>query len=257
MPSADTSAPAHAPDPTPDPATEAATGPASDAAPIIALAGIEKSFGSLDVLKGVDLEARRGDVVAMIGSSGSGKSTLLRCVNLLEVPERGEITIAGEAITFTNKGPARVPSSAGQGNRIRADLSMVFQQFNLWAHLSILENVMLPQRRVLKRDRAQARQRAMETLDRVGIADKADAYPSQRSGGQQQRAAIARALAMDPTALLLDEPTSALDPELEGEVLRVIKSLAEEDRTMLLVTHDMRFARDVADKVVFLHQGRI
>ena len=253
MPSADTSAPAHAP----DPATDAATGPASDAAPIIALAGIEKSFGSLDVLKGVDLEARRGDVVAMIGSSGSGKSTLLRCVNLLEVPERGEITIAGEAITFTNKGPARVPSSAGQVNRIRADLSMVFQQFNLWAHLSILENVMLPQRRVLKRDRAQARQRAMETLDRVGIADKADAYPSQLSGGQQQRAAIARALAMNPTALLFDEPTSALDPELEGEVLRVIKSLAEEDRTMLLVTHDMRFARDVADKVVFLHQGRI
>ena len=146
MPSADTSAPA------PDPAT----GPASDVAPIIALAGIEKSFGSLDVLKGVDLEARRGDVVAMIGSSGSGKSTLLRCVNLLEVPERGEITIAGEAIIFTNKGPARVPSSAGQVNRIRADLSMVFQQFNLWAHLSILENVMLPQRRVLKRDRAQA-----------------------------------------------------------------------------------------------------
>ncbi|MEC7141648.1 MAG: amino acid ABC transporter ATP-binding protein, partial [Pseudomonadota bacterium] len=144
-----------------------------------------------------------------------------------------------------------------QVNRIRADLSMVFQQFNLWAHLSILENVMLPQRRVLKRDRAQARQRAMETLDRVGIADKADAYPSQLSGGQQQRAAIARALAMDPTALLFDEPTSALDPELEGEVLRVIKSLAEEDRTMLLVTHDMRFARDVADKVVFLHQGRI
>jgi len=239
MPPADTSAP--------DPAL----------APVIALSGIEKSFGSLDVLKGVNLEARRGDVVAMIGSSGSGKSTLLRCVNLLEVPERGQITIAGEAITFANKGAERVPSSAAQVNRIRADLSMVFQQFNLWAHLSIVENVMLPQRRVLKRDRAQARQRAMETLDRVGIADKADGYPSQLSGGQQQRAAIARALAMDPTALLFDEPTSALDPELEGEVLRVIKSLAEEDRTMLLVTHDMRFARDVADKVVFLHQGRI
>ena len=234
----------------------AATGPAVSS-PVIALAGIQKSFGDLHVLKGVDLVAGTGEVVTMIGSSGSGKSTLLRCVNLLEVPEQGSITIGGEAIGFSRKGQERVPDSAGQVNRIRANLSMVFQQFNLWAHLSVIENVMLPQRRVLKRTRTEALERAQATLDRVGIGDKAEAYPAQLSGGQQQRAAIARALAMDPTALLFDEPTSALDPELEGEVLRVIKSLAEEDRTMLLVTHDMRFARDVSDKVVFLHQGRI
>lgn len=233
--------------------TEATAG----AQPVIALEGIEKSFGDLHVLKGVNLEAGKGDVVSMIGSSGSGKSTLLRCVNLLEVPEKGTITISGEEIGFSQKGAARIPDSAAQVNRIRANLSMVFQQFNLWAHLSIIENVMLPQRRVLKRTKAEARDRAQATLDRVGIGDKADSFPAQLSGGQQQRAAIARALAMDPTALLFDEPTSALDPELEGEVLRVIKSLAEEDRTMLLVTHDMRFARDVSDQVVFLHQGRI
>ena len=225
--------------------------------PVIELAGIEKSFDDLHVLKGVNLSAGKGDVVTMIGSSGSGKSTLLRCVNMLEIPEQGSISIRGEAIEFKPKGTGRVPSNHGQVNRIRANLSMVFQQFNLWAHLSIIENVMLPQRRVLKRDKAQARARAEATLERVGIADKADAFPAQLSGGQQQRAAIARALAMDPAALLFDEPTSALDPELEGEVLRVIKSLADEDRTMLLVTHDMRFARDVSDKVVFLHQGKI
>ncbi|MDB2403351.1 amino acid ABC transporter ATP-binding protein [bacterium] len=225
--------------------------------PVIELSDIHKSFSDLHVLKGVNLTANKGDVVAMIGSSGSGKSTLLRCVNLLEVPEKGNIAISGEDITFKPKGNDRLPSNAAQVNRIRANLSMVFQQFNLWAHLTIMDNVVLPQRRVLKRSKQEARQRATDTLRRVGIDDKADAFPAQLSGGQQQRAAIARALAMDPAALLFDEPTSALDPELEGEVLRVIKSLADEDRTMLLVTHDMRFARDVADKVVFLHQGRI
>ena len=224
--------------------------------PVIELSDIHKSFSDLHVLKGVNLTANKGDVVAMIGSSGSGKSTLLRCVNLLEVPEKGNIAISGEDITFKPKGNDRLPSNAAQVNRIRANLSMVFQQFNLWAHLTIMDNVVLPQRRVLKRSKQEARQRATDTLRRVGIDDKADAFPAQLSGGQQ-RAAIARALAMDPAALLFDEPTSALDPELEGEVLRVIKSLADEDRTMLLVTHDMRFARDVADKVVFLHQGRI
>ena len=217
--------------------------------PVIELSDIHKSFSDLHVLKGVNLTANKGDVVAMIGSSGSGKSTLLRCVNLLEVPEKGNIAISGEDITFKPKGNDRLPSNAAQVNRIRANLSMVFQQFNLWAHLTIMDNVVLPQRRVLKRSKQEARQRATDTLRRVGIDDKADAFPAQLSGGQQQRAAIARALAMDPAALLFDEPTSALDPELEGEVLRVIKSLADEDRTMLLVTHDMRFARDVADKV--------
>ena len=231
--------------------------PEPNGQPVIALADIHKSFDDLHVLKGVNLTASKGDVVAMIGSSGSGKSTLLRCVNLLEVPEQGDIAIRGEAIAFKPRGQNRIPANAAQVNRIRANLSMVFQQFNLWAHLSIIDNVMLPQRRVLKRASSEARQRAMDTLRRVGIDDKAEAFPAQLSGGQQQRAAIARALAMDPAALLFDEPTSALDPELEGEVLRVIKSLADEDRTMLLVPHDMRFARDVADKVVFLHQGRI
>jgi polar amino acid transport system ATP-binding protein len=231
-------------------------------APVIALTEIEKSFDDLHVLKGVNLSANKGDVVTMIGSSGSGKSTLLRCVNLLEVPESGQIAIGGEAIAFkgqsTKANPqGRVPADPAQVHRIRANLSMVFQQFNLWAHLSIIDNVMLAQRRVLKRSRSEARSRAEATLRRVGIEDKAEAFPAQLSGGQQQRAAIARALAMDPSALLFDEPTSALDPELEGEVLRVIKTLAEEDRTMLLVTHDMRFARDVSDRVLFLHQGRI
>lgn len=233
------------------------TAPDPQDQPVIALSDIHKSFDDLHVLKGVNLTANKGDVVTMIGSSGSGKSTLLRCVNLLEVPERGDIAIGGEAITFKPKGKDRLPSNAAQVNRIRANLSMVFQQFNLWSHLSIIDNVMLSQRRVLKRTKQEARQRAEDTLRRVGIDDKAEAFPSQLSGGQQQRAAIARALAMDPAALLFDEPTSALDPELEGEVLRVIKSLADEDRTMLLVTHDMRFARDVSDQVVFLHQGRI
>ena len=209
------------------------TAPDPQDQPVIALSDIHKSFDDLHVLKGVNLTANKGDVVTMIGSSGSGKSTLLRCVNLLEVPERGDIAIGGEAITFKPKGKDRLPSNAAQVNRIRANLSMVFQQFNLWSHLSIIDNVMLSQRRVLKRTKQEARQRAEDTLRRVGIDDKAEAFPAQLSGGQQQRAAIARALAMDPAALLFDEPTSALDPELEGEVLRVIKSLADEDLSLI------------------------
>ena len=226
-------------------------------APVIEIRGLHKSFGALEVLRGVDLVARRGHVVSLIGSSGSGKSTLLRCANLLEDSQVGDIIFEGEPIAWTGEGPGRHPSDRAQVTRIRTNLSMVFQQFNLWAHLTILENVMEAPVTVLKRDKAEVEAASRSYLDKVGIVDKCDAYPAQLSGGQQQRAAIARALAMEPRALLFDEPTSALDPELEQEVVRVIKDLAAEGRTMILVTHDMRLAADVSDHVVFLHEGRI
>ncbi|MHA6347068.1 ABC transporter ATP-binding protein [Roseivivax sp. CAU 1761] len=229
---------------------------ASDA-PVIAIRDLHKSYGSLEVLKGVDVTARRGDVVSLIGSSGSGKSTLLRCANLLEDSQQGDIVFKGEPVAWRGAGMERRPADARQVIRIRTRLSMVFQQFNLWSHLTILENVSEAPVTVLGHDRAEVEARARGYLDKVGIADKADAYPAQLSGGQQQRAAIARALAMEPEAILFDEPTSALDPELEQEVVRVIQALAEEGRTMILVTHDMRMARDISDHVVFLHQGRI
>ena len=224
--------------------------------PVIQITNLHKAYGDLKVLKGVDVSAHRGDVISLIGSSGSGKSTLLRCCNLLEDSQEGEILFKGEPVKWTS-GSARRPADQKQITRIRTNLSMVFQQFNLWSHMTILENVMEAPVSVLKREKGEVEASARKYLAQVGIGDKCDVYPAQLSGGQQQRAAIARALCMEPEALLFDEPTSALDPELEGEVLRVIQSLAEEDRTMLLVTHDMRFARDVADKVVFLHQGRI
>ncbi len=229
----------------------------TDNAPVIEIRDLHKSYGQLEVLKGVDITARKGDVVSLIGSSGSGKSTLLRCANLLEDSQQGDIVFCGEPVSWKGAGTNRHPSDRKQIMRIRTNLSMVFQQFNLWAHMTILQNVMEAPLTVLGRDRAEVEPAARAYLEKVGIGDKADVYPAQLSGGQQQRAAIARALCMEPKALLFDEPTSALDPELEQEVVRVIQALAEEGRTMILVTHDMTMARDVSDHVAFLHQGRI
>lgn len=226
-------------------------------APIIEIRGLHKAYGELEVLKGIDVTAKRGDVVALIGSSGSGKSTLLRCCNMLEISQEGAILFQGEAVKWKGTGHNRRPADPAQVTRLRTNLSMVFQQFNLWAHMTILQNVMEAPVTVLKQDRAEVETRARALLQKVGIDEKCDIYPAQLSGGQQQRAAIARALAMEPQALLFDEPTSALDPELEQEVIRVIKDLASEGRTMLIVTHDMAMARDVADHVIFLHQGLI
>ncbi|MCX7889189.1 MAG: ATP-binding cassette domain-containing protein [Rhodobacteraceae bacterium] len=226
-------------------------------APVIELRDLHKAYGPLEVIKGVSVAARRGQVVSLIGSSGSGKSTLLRCANLLEDSQQGDVLFEGEAVKWRGEGMHRHPADRQQVIRIRTNLSMVFQQFNLWAHMTILQNVMEAPVTVLGRPRAEVEAAARRYLDKVGIHDKCDAYPAMLSGGQQQRAAIARALCMEPKALLFDEPTSALDPELEQEVVRVIKALAEEGRTMLLVTHDMRLAADVSDHVVFLHLGRI
>ncbi|XMO91371.1 ATP-binding cassette domain-containing protein [Paracoccus sp. ME4] len=225
--------------------------------PVIAIRGLHKSYGPLEVLKGVSMTAPRGHVISLIGSSGSGKSTLLRCCNLLENSQAGEILFEGEPVRWKGQGQARQPADRAQVTRMRTNLSMVFQQFNLWAHMTILQNVMEAPVTVLGEDRAAVEARARALLAKVGIGDKADAWPAQLSGGQQQRAAIARALCMQPKALLFDEPTSALDPELQQEVVKVIKDLAGEHRTMILVTHDMRLAADVSDHVVFLHQGVI
>ncbi|MEQ9812860.1 MAG: ATP-binding cassette domain-containing protein [Azospirillaceae bacterium] len=219
---------------------------------------VHKRFGEFEVLKGISLTAHEGDVISMIGSSGSGKSTFLRCINLLEIPDSGEVWVSGEKIEMRRtRGGETVPADPRQVDRIRASLGMVFQAFNLWTHMTVLQNVIEGPVHVLKRPRSEAAAEAHALLEKVGIGDKADHYPSQLSGGQQQRAAIARALAMNPKVMLFDEPTSALDPELVGEVLRVIRQLALEGRTMLLVTHEMRFAREVSDRVMFLHQGRV
>jgi polar amino acid transport system ATP-binding protein len=225
--------------------------------PVIEIRDLHKAYGPLEVLKGVSLRAERGKVVSLIGSSGSGKSTLLRCCNLLEDSQQGEVIFEGEPVRWKGVGHARHPADRAQVTRIRTSLAMVFQQFNLWSHLTVLQNVMEAPVTVLRRDRAEVEAKAREYLAKVGIGDKCDAWPAQLSGGQQQRAAIARALCMEPRALLFDEPTSALDPELQQEVVRVIKDLAGENRTMLLVTHDMRLAADVSDHVIFLHQGLI
>jgi polar amino acid transport system ATP-binding protein len=225
--------------------------------PVIEIRDLHKSYGPLEVLKGVDLTAPRGHVVSLIGSSGSGKSTLLRCCNLLEESQQGDVRFEGEAVRWKGEGHNRHPADRDQVTRIRTNLSMVFQQFNLWSHLTILQNVMEAPVHVLKRDPKEVEEKARHYLAKVGIGDKADAWPAQLSGGQQQRAAIARALCMEPRALLFDEPTSALDPELEQEVVRVIKALADEGRTMLLVTHDMKLAADTSDHVIFLHKGKI
>lgn len=226
-------------------------------APVIEIRNLHKSYGDLEVIKGVDITAPAGHVVSLIGSSGSGKSTILRCANLLEDSQQGDILFCGEPVTWKGNGRNRHPGDHAQTIRIRTNLSMVFQQFNLWAHMTILQNVMEAPVTVLRQNKAAVETKARAYLDKVGIGDKCDVYPAQLSGGQQQRAAIARALCMEPKALLFDEPTSALDPELEQEVVKVIKELAAEGRTMIIVTHDMRLAADVSDHVVFLHHGKI
>lgn len=220
----------------------------------IRLDGLRKSFGTLEVLKGISLTAREGDVVAVIGGSGSGKSTMLRCINFLETPSGGRITIGGEPVAMRADGS---PADRRQIERLRQSLGMVFQQFNLWSHRTILQNLIEVPVHVLGTPRPEAEARALALLARVGLAEKAGVYPAYLSGGQQQRAAIARALCMNPRAMLFDEPTSALDPELVGEVLAVIRYLAAEGRTMILVTHEMKFAREVASHVVYLHNGLI
>ncbi|SEN17637.1 amino acid ABC transporter ATP-binding protein, PAAT family [Gemmobacter aquatilis] len=237
-------------------AQTSATAPAKDV-PVIEIRDLHKSYGPLEVLKGVDLVAPRGNVISLIGSSGSGKSTLLRCCNLLEDSQQGDILFEGEAVHWKGSGLHRHPADKAQVLRIRTNLSMVFQQFNLWSHMTILQNVMEAPLTVLKRDPAEVEAKAREYLAKVGIVEKCDAWPAQLSGGQQQRAAIARALCMEPRALLFDEPTSALDPELEQEVVKVIKALADEGRTMIIVTHDMKLAADVSDHTIFLHKGLI
>lgn len=226
--------------------------------PAIIADNIHKRFGALEVLKGVSLTAHQGDVIALIGSSGSGKSTFLRCINLLETPDDGRITVDGETITLVKRHGRTVPADVRQVERIRTRLGMVFQQFNLWSHMTALENIIEGPVYVLGRPRRDALAQAAALLDKVGLSQDCGArYPSQLSGGQQQRIAIARALAMEPKALLFDEPTSALDPELVGEVLKVMRKLAEEGRTMVVVTHEMGFAREVSNQVIFLHQGKI
>jgi len=219
---------------------------------------LHKSFGSLEVLKGVSLTAHQGDVIAMLGASGSGKSTFLRCLNLLEIPDSGSVWVHGELIRMTkNRRGETMPADRAQVDRIRSRLSMVFQQFNLWSHMTVMQNVIEAPVHVLGVPRVEALERGRQVLEKVGLGDKFDYYPAHLSGGQQQRAAIARALAMEPEVMLFDEPTSALDPELVGEVLRVMRQLAEEGRTMIVVTHEMGFAREVSSQVIFLHQGRI
>ncbi len=226
--------------------------------PAVDIDGLHKWFGDLEVLKGVSLSAQNGDVVAIIGGSGSGKSTMLRCVNMLELPTKGKISIQGETISMKPDGRGGLqPANAAQLRRIRTRLAMVFQSFNLWHHMTVLGNIIEAPVQVMGVKRDDAIARAEKLLDRVGLSDKRDVYPSFLSGGQQQRAAIARALAVEPDVMLFDEPTSALDPELVGEVLAVIADLAREGRTMLLVTHEMKFAREVANQVVFLADGVI
>ncbi len=226
--------------------------------PILNIQNIHKHFGELKVLHGMSLTARAGDVISLIGSSGSGKSTFLRCINLLDTPDQGEIELDGEAINFsTNRAGQRVYVEENQVQNLRSRMAMVFQQFNLWSHMTVLHNVSEAPMRVQGLSRSEANDVAMEFLEKVGIVDKAETYPAFLSGGQQQRAAIARALAMRPEAILFDEPTSALDPELVGEVLAVMRRLAEEGTTMIVVTHEMGFARDVSNKALFLHDGKI
>ena len=226
--------------------------------PVLSVTDIKKRFGELEVLHGLSLEAHSGDVISLIGSSGSGKSTFLRCINLLEVPEYGEISLSGDSIKFkSDRHGGRIASDPQQVQHLRSRIGMVFQQFNLWSHMTILQNVMEAPVRVQGLSKAEAKDVAMSFLEKVGVADKSDAYPAFLSGGQQQRVAIARALAMRPDAILFDEPTSALDPELVGEVLGVMRQLAEEGTTMIVVTHEMAFARDVCNKAIFLHKGLI
>ena len=225
--------------------------------PALAIRGLCKSFGPLAVLKDISLTAHDGEVICILGASGSGKSTLLRCINMLESPSAGEIAVGGETIRMRTRRGHNEPADNAQLQRIRSRIGMVFQSFNLWSHMTVLENVIEAPVHVLKRNRADCIAESEALLEKVGIAEKRFDYPAHLSGGQQQRAAIARALAMHPRIMLFDEPTSALDPELVGEVLRVMRALAAEGRTMLVVTHEMGFAREVASRLVFLHKGEI
>lgn len=230
----------------------------AQATPALEIRNLHKRYGEQEILKGISLTARDGDVISILGSSGSGKSTLLRCINLLENPHQGEILVAGEALKLkAAKNGDLVAADNRQINRLRSEIGFVFQNFNLWPHMSILDNIIEAPRRVLGQSKAEAIEAAEALLNKVGIYDKRHSYPAQLSGGQQQRAAIARTLAMKPKVILFDEPTSALDPEMVQEVLNVIRALADEGRTMLLVTHEMNFARHVSSEVVFLHQGLV
>ena len=225
---------------------------------IVRVQSVHKWFGSLHVLQGIDMEIRAGEIICIIGPSGSGKSTLLRCLNFLEEHESGMILLDGEAMGFSEDSEGRrVRRSERDINRMRAKIGMVFQSFNLWTHMSVLRNVIEAPVNVKGVRHKDAEHRALELLRRIGLADKTNAYPSQLSGGQQQRVAIARALAMEPDIMLFDEPTSALDPELVEEVLAVMRDLARDGMTMLVVTHEMGFAADVADRVVFMDEGKI
>ncbi len=225
---------------------------------VLKAVNIKKNFAAHEVLKGVSMTARRGEVISILGSSGSGKSTFLRCMNLLERPTGGQIYINDQELRLVadGKGDLRAQDPE-QLRQFRSHIAMVFQSFNLWSHLTVLENIIEAPICVLKRSKKEAIENAHELLQKVGLYDRRDYYPLHLSGGQQQRAAIARALAMSPDLMLFDEPTSALDPELVGEVLKVIRVLAEEGRTMILVTHEMSFAREVASEIVFLHKGEI
>jgi len=225
---------------------------------VLELKQLEKNFGENRVLKGINLSANKGDVISIIGSSGSGKSTMLRCINFLETPDNGSINVCGETIDCSEVDLSN-PDKKLQNQiiNVRKKLGMVFQSFNLWSHMNILDNIAEAPIHVLGKDKEEAEQEAMKLLEQVGIKDKAYDYPVHLSGGQQQRAAIARALAISPEILLFDEPTSSLDPELVDEVLSVMRKLAEEGKTMLVVTHEMEFARKVSNKVIFLHDGLI
>ena len=225
---------------------------------VLELKQLEKNFGENRVLKGINLSANKGDVISIIGSSGSGKSTMLRCINFLETPDNGSINVCGETIDCSEVDLSNPDKKLeNQIINVRKKLGMVFQSFNLWSHMNILDNITEAPVHVLGKDKEDAEQEAMKLLEQVGIKDKAYDYPVHLSGGQQQRAAIARALAISPEILLFDEPTSSLDPELVDEVLSVMRKLAEEGKTMLVVTHEMEFARKVSNKVIFLHNGLI
>lgn len=224
---------------------------APDQQGFIRIENLAKRYGAHTVFQGISFDVHKGEVLAIIGPSGSGKSTLLRCINFLETPDAGRITVAG------NRVDADQPVNAAQCRKLRARVGMVFQSFNLFPHLSVIDNIVLPQRRVLGRSAPEARRRATELLERVGLGDKADSYPARCSGGQQQRIAIARALALDPEVMLFDEPTSALDPELGLEVLAVMRELAASGMTMIVVTHEMSFARNVSENVMIMADGRI
>jgi arginine/ornithine transport system ATP-binding protein len=243
---------------TPAPASASLATAAGASTALLSAEGIVKRFGAHEVLRGVSVSAKQGDVISMIGASGSGKSTFLRCLNLLEQPHAGRIVLAGEALQTTpDRDGSLKAADPAQLRRLRSQVAMVFQHFNLWSHMTALENVIEAPIQVLGLTRAQALERAERYLNRVGVLHRKNAYPAHLSGGEQQRVAIARALAMEPKVMLFDEPTSALDPELVGEVLRVMRSVAEEGRTMIVVTHEMSFAREVSNHVVFLHQGQI